>query len=94
MDFDSLLLYGLPLGVVVSGVLTLLRSRLKLSKRQARAVVAFAGLVVFAAGALESMTWAGALSALATAIELVCGSEGFYQWIGKHLPAKPLRKPA
>lgn len=93
MNFDSVVIAGgLPLGVLVSVVLSFLKERFKMSSAQARSVVAGCGLVYAVAIGLtkvpapvESLEgWIALITnAIASGIALIFGSEGFYQWVSK-----------
>lgn len=90
MNFDTAVVAGgIPLGVVVSVVLSLLKGQFKISSEQARATVATCGLIyAIATGIAQGLSTGDnipmiVINAISSGIALIFGSEGFYQWITK-----------
>jgi ABC-type Mn2+/Zn2+ transport system permease subunit len=94
MNWDTTVIAGgIPLGALVSIMLSFLKSKFQIKGEQARNIVAICGLgyaiLIGIMRGLEQATpsleayWGVFINAVLSGISLIFGSEGFYQWVGK-----------
>lgn len=89
MDFNAILIAGaVPLGVLVSLLLSILKKFFGLDGEQSRAVVAVAGLLYFVAASVQDFSIMGVINAIIAGGSLVFSSGGFYDWLGYRLEGK------